>query len=147
MGDPLGIYDLNAVTCNFAALPIESGFGTGGAIKIERQEPAFTIVVGADGSIVRSKTNKKHIKVTIYLLQTSKANSILSTIQQIDEKAGNGAGVAPLLIRDRQGLFTIAGEHAWIEGPPMNVELGPEGTDREWVIWCADPERFDGGSS
>lgn len=139
------VYDLDQVTCNFAGLPIESGFGTGGAIKIEQQTPDFKTVEGVDGSVTRSKTGKRLTKITITLLQTSTGNATLSTLNNIDRKAGNGAGVAPILIRDRQGLSIFAAPEVWIEGPP-NAEYSDESKDREWILWAARPDRFDGGN-
>jgi hypothetical protein len=146
-GNPeFAVYDLDQVTCSFAGLIINSGFGEGGAIKLEQQDPDFVNKVGSDGTVARSKTNKRLTKVTITLLQTAKANAALSTLNNVDRAASNGAGVAPILIRDRQGLSVFAGGEAWIEGPPQSVEYGTEATDREWVLWVARPERFDGGN-
>lgn len=146
MGAPeFGIYDLQAVTCNFAALPIESGYGEGEVIKIEQQTPDFVNKEGADGSVTRSKTGSRLTKVTITLMQTAKGNATLSAINNTDRLAGNGAGVAPILIRDQQGLSVFAAQHAWIEGPPV-ATYGREATHRDWVLWAADPERFDGGN-
>lgn len=139
------VYDLNEVTCNFGGLPVESGFGDGEVIQIEQLEPDFVTKVGADGSVTRSKTNKRLTKVTIVLQQTSPGNAILSVLNNIDRLASNGAGVVPILIRDRQGLSLFAGAQAWIEGPPK-AAYGGESTDREWIIMVAFPERFDGGN-
>ncbi len=140
------VYDLDQVTCNLGGFPIESGYGEGGAIKIEQQEKDFLVKVGNDGSVTRSKTNKRYTLVTINLLQTSLANAVLSALNNIDRAASNGAGVVPILVRDRQGLSLFVGAEAWIEAPPMTVEYTAEATDREWVIGVARPERFDGGN-
>lgn len=140
------VYDLDQVTCSFAGIPIEAGFGEGGALKIEQQDPDFVNKVGSDGSVTRSKTNKRLTKITVTVLQTATINAALSTLNNVDRAASNGAGVAPLLIRDRQGLSVFAAGESWLEGPPMSVEYGTEATDREWIIWAARPERFDGGN-
>lgn len=133
MSESVKIYDLDQVSCNFMGAPIESGFGEGAAIKIEKADPSFTTKQGADGSIVRSKTGKKLYKITITLLQTAAGNQVLSAINQADEAASNGAGVGPLLIRDRQGTSLHHFSKAWIEQPPA-VEYNAEATNREWVL-------------
>lgn len=144
MGSEFKVYDLSEVSVIFAGLPIDSGLGEGN-ITVEQLSPDFTTKEGNDGSVTRSKTGKRLTRVTIPLLQTSSGNAILSTLNNIDRLAANGAAVGPFLMRDRQGLSLIAGPHAWIEGPPK-VEYGAEATDRPWVIMIADPERFDGGN-
>lgn len=145
MSEATKIYDLDQVTLVFLGIPIEGGFGEGQAIKIEQLDPDFTTKVGADGSVARSKTNKRLTKVTVTLLQTSSGNAALSTLLNIDRKASNGAGVGPILIRDRQGTSLFAGGDAWIEGPPV-AEYNAEATNREWTIMVGQPERFDGGN-
>ena len=140
------VYDLDQVTCNLGGFPIESGYGEGGAIKIEQQEKDFTVKVGNDGSVARSKTNKRFTIVTLTLLQTALANAVLSALNNLDRAAANGAGVVPILVRDRQGLSVFIGAEAWIEAPPMSVEYAAEASDREWTIGVARPERFDGGN-
>jgi hypothetical protein len=146
MSDPTKIYDLNEVSLVFLGVPIEGGFGEGGAIKIEQLTPDFVTKEGVDGAVARSKTNKRLTKITVTLLQTSPGNAILSTFSNIDRAASNGAGVGPILIRDRQGLSILAGPEAWLEGPPATVEYTAEATDREWIILANKVERFDGGN-
>lgn len=139
------IYDLENVSIIFGGIPLDSGFGEGGAVKIAQEEPGFVNKVGSDGSVTRSKTGKKLTKVTITCLQTSSINSKLSVIHNIDLAAKNGAGVVPMLINDNGGLSLFAAQEAWIEGwpeTPYNTDAG----DHEWVIWCAKPERFVGGN-
>jgi hypothetical protein len=140
------VYDLSEVTCNFGGFPIESGYGDGDeVIKIEQLSPDFVTKEGADGSVTRSKTNKRLTRITITLLQTSPANAILSTLNNADRLAANGAGVVPILIRDRQGLSVFAAAECWVETPPP-ASYGGSDAERQWVLMAARPERFDGGN-
>lgn len=126
-------YSLDRVSCNFAGVPIESGYGEGAAIKIEKAEPSFGTKKGADGTIVRFKIGGKLYKVTITLMQTAAGNQILSAINQADEASDNGVGIAPMLIEDRNGTSLHAFSHAWIEQAPA-VEYNTEPTNREWIF-------------
>lgn len=139
------VYDGDQVTVNFSGLPIESGYADGEFVRIEQENPSFGAVQGTDGEVARFKTNQSLTRVTIILMQTSAANALLSALLNVDQAASNGAGVAPILIRDRQGLSVFAAPEAWIEGPPA-VAYGREPGAREWAIMCANPKRFDGGN-
>lgn len=146
MSEPLKVWDLGELTCNFLGIPIESGFGEGNAVTIEKQKDDFVIKEGADGSIVRSKTYSKLYMVKIVVLQTAAANALLSAIRQLDIIASNGAGIGPILIRDRQGLDVFTGTEAFIMGPPKTVTYAQLAGDREWVIAVGDGEQFVGGA-
>jgi hypothetical protein len=139
------VYDANEVTLNFAGLDIDSGYADGEFCRVEQESDDFTDKVGTDGEVTRSKTNDRRTTVTILLMQSSDGNAKLSTLNNLDRLAGNGAGVAPILIRDRQGTSVFAGAEAWISKPP-NISYDREPTAREWTLRVANPERFDGGN-
>jgi len=142
---PLKVYDANEVTVNVAGLPIESGFDDGEFVRIEQESEDFIDKVGTDGEVTRSKTNDRRATVSILLMQSSDGNALLSGLNNIDRLAGNGAGVGPLLIRDRQGLALYAAAECWISKPP-DVSFDREPTAREWTLRVASLERFDGGN-
>jgi len=139
------VYDANEVTVNFATRPIESGFDDGEFCRIEQDNASFGAKQGTDGQVTRFKTNQDLTTVTIILMQSAEGNAILSALLNADLLASNGAGVAPILIRDRQGKSAFASPEAWITGPPK-VAYGREPGAREWTIQCANPKRFDGGN-
>lgn len=139
------VYDANEVTVNFAGLDIDSGFADGEFCRVEQESDDFVDKAGTDGEVTRSKTNDRRTTVTILLMQSSDGNAKLSTLNNIDRLAGNGAGVAPILIRDRQGTSLFAAAEAWISKPP-NISYDREPTSREWTLRVANPERFDGGN-
>ena len=141
----LKVYDANEVTVNVAGLPIESGFDDGEFVRIEQEAEDFIDKVGTDGEVTRSKTNDRRATITILLMQSSDGNALLSGLNNLDRLAGNGAGVGPFLVRDRQGTALYAGAECWISKPP-DVSFDREPTAREWTLRVASLERFDGGN-
>lgn len=141
----LKVYDANEVTLNVAGLPIESGFDDGEFIRIEQEAEDFIDKVGTDGEVTRSKTNDRRATVSILLMQSSDGNALLSGLNNLDRLAGNGAGVGPLLVRDRQGTSLYAAAECWVSKPP-DVSFDREPTAREWTLRVASLERFDGGN-
>lgn len=141
----LKIYDSNEVSIILGAIPIDGGYGEDEFCRITRTSDVFTNVVGADGIVTRSKTNDKRAEIVITLMQTSDVNDALSALVIADEAAPNGAGVVPVMIRDKSGRALHAGSQAWISKVPERVfKKGAEG--RAWTITVASLDSFDGGS-
>lgn len=145
MGQKFHVYDFDQVSCVMAGLPIEGGYAEDSGIEIEPMSPDFNTVVGADGDVTRSKTNDRRATVRITLMQTSESNALLSTLNNIDKNAPNGAGVGPMLIKDNQGTSLYAGEKSWIAKPPT-VAFTKKGEARVWEFEVAHLNRFDGGN-
>lgn len=141
----LKVYDADQVTFIFAAIPIDSGYADGEFIRITKTNPDFTTKEGTDGQVTRSKTNSGHHVIKLTLMQSSSGNALLSALRNIDLAASNGAGVGPILIRDRSGTSLYAASKAWIAAPP-EVVFSREAEAREWTIECADFARLDGGN-
>jgi hypothetical protein len=139
------VYDASEVSVIIAGLPIESGYDDGEFLRIEQEADDFVDKVGTDGEVTRSKTNDRRATVSVILMQSSDGNNLLSGLNNIDRLAGNGAGVGPLLVKDRQGLALYAAAECWISKPP-DVSFDREPTAREWTIRVASLERFDGGN-
>lgn len=139
------VYSLDHVTCNFNGIPIESGYGDGAAIAIEKLSPDYEEKEGADGSVVIYGTNKRLYKIMITLLQTSAGNAVLSAIRQVGLDATKIV-IGPLLVRDRLSDTTIHQfSKAWIKAP-ANAEYTTEPTNREWELRGIETEYFVGGN-
>jgi Protein of unknown function (DUF3277) len=124
---------------------IDSGFPDGEFCKIEQSSQDYGDVVGTDGEVCRYPTNDHSATITITLLQSSACNARLSAINNLDKLLANGAGIGPMLIRDRTGTTVFAAAHSWIAKPPdaaFDRAPGP----RAWMIRCSDLTRFDGGN-
>lgn len=137
-------YSAADVTVNFGAINIESGRGDDEFVSIEQDEENFTYKAGVDGEGTRSETKNRKTRVTLTLMQTSAANDLLSAVHELDKKTSGGAGVVPLIVRDRSGTQVFTSAEAWIVKPPDQKYAKEAGT-RVWLIDCHDPQRFDGG--
>ncbi len=146
MSDDVTVYDASNVTVSFAAAILDSGWDDGEFCKIERDNDKFTARPGTDGSVTRSRREDKLEKVTIILGQTSDGNSKLSAIHNLDVSSPNGAGIAPLVVRDKSGTALFMASKAWIIGPPKTVSFGREASARAWELHAIMDTRFDGGS-
>jgi len=139
----LTIYDLDQVTVALGPILID-GFQEGEAVTIETPD-TFTMKVGADGKVTRSKTLNLSAIVTITVMQSSAAMDLLGALHLLDRNAPNGAGVVPLYIRDRSGRSVYTGAQAWIAKAP-DITFGNEATPRAWVVHVARQNRIDGGN-
>jgi hypothetical protein len=139
------IYDSSEVSIIFAGIPIDGGYGEDEFLRVAPASDDFSDVVGVDGSVTRSKTNDRRAEVTITLMQSASANDALSVLRNLDINTPGGAGVGPLMIRDKSGRALYAATKAWIAGPPeASFKKGPEA--RVWKLRCAKLDRFDGGN-
>jgi len=119
-----------------------SGIAEGG-VQITRLTDSFTDQVGADGEVVRSRTNDKRGDAVVNLLQSSDSNDYLSESMVADENTG--AGVKPLTIKDNSGRTLAFARQAWVVKPAASA-LGREAGERAWTIRCADLDIFVGGN-
>lgn len=141
----LKIYDANQITLSFMGIPIDSGYADGEFCSIEQMEQDFTVVVGTDGEVARCATNNACATIKLKLMQTSAGNALLSVLNNLDKVTPGGAGVGPLLIRDRQGTSVFAAAKCWIAKPP-DVSFDREVKEREWMLNCDKLSRFDGSN-
>jgi hypothetical protein len=114
-----------------------SGYASDTFISIEREEPSFTKVVGADGTTSRAKSNNRSGTMTITLSQTSPSNDYLSALLAQDELSNSG--VVPVILKDISGQSRFFSGTGWVQGMP-SVEYAKEISDREWLIDLADME-------
>lgn len=137
----LQTYDPQRIKLIVLGAPI-MGFADGTFAKLERNNPTYTLKVGADGETCRSRSHDKSGKLTITLMGSSPSNDDLSARAQADELAG--AGVGPVLIQDLSGTTLATAANAWVTMPSA-VEFGKEVSDREWVIELDSVDIFVGG--
>ncbi len=138
------IYDSKEVTVIICGIPLDSGFADGEFLKVEQTSEDFTMVVGTDGEVTRSKTNDRTAKVTVRLMQTSDGNAALSALNAKDLAQSNGAGVGSFLVKDRtSGTIKYTASSCWISKPP-SVSFDKTATAREWEITVGDLSRQDG---
>lgn len=100
-------------------------------VTIEMLTDQFSDIAGAKGDVARSQTNDNRATITIKLLQTSSSNKDLTAQYNIDRLTG--AGVAPLIIEDKEGGETFVFNNAWITKYPTVIR-GQGVNGMEWVL-------------
>jgi hypothetical protein len=120
-----------------------TGFSEGTFITAEREEDAFTKVVGSDGDVTRSKNPNKSGTIALTLKGSSAGNDTLTALASLDEI--DGSGIAAVMVKDNSGRTVCAGK-GWIQKLPT-VEFAKEVTDREWMIAIGKFTMFVGGNT
>lgn len=139
-------YDSDQITISFGPILITDGYAEGEFLNISQTTPDFISKVGTDGQVTRSKTNDARAIITLTLMQSSDHNIALSALNNADKAVPNGAGVVPMLIRDRAGTTVFTAQNAWIIQGPPSVTFDQTATPREWVFECEKLVRLDGGN-
>ncbi|MGH7250053.1 MAG: phage structural protein [Minisyncoccia bacterium] len=122
---------------------VNYGFAEDDCIDIEFDSDDYQDQMGADGRVVRYKSNDQRASSTFSLMATSPSNKLLSAMYNADIKAPNGMGVGPILIRDTRGVTVFIGAQAWIQKMPKST-LGQKLGNREWKIRVAKLEAVVG---
>jgi hypothetical protein len=136
-------YDPLKIVCVFAGILIK-GYADGTFLQAERDEDAFSLVIGAGGEGTRVRNRNRAGKVTFTLKASDPTNDALTAVQKADELLGTG--VAPLLVKDLGGTTLISSANSFIAKPPA-VEFGKELGTREWVIVCEALDIQAGGNA
>ena len=138
-------YSADQVFITVGAILIDEGWADGEFFTLEQNEKTFDAVHSTDGMVTRFRTNNYSAIATIKLIQSSPINIALSAQFNLDRVTPGGAGIVPLLVKDGSGDSIFAAEECWIEQEP-NVSYDRNPTSREWVIYCANIKRVDGGN-
>jgi hypothetical protein len=140
----MGLKSYNAaeVTVIFGTRALK-GLAEGSFVTVSRTEDAFTMQVGADGEVTRSRTNNRSGSIEITLQQASEDNAYLQQQAIIDENTG--AGILPVKIMDQSGSYVAAAAEAWIRKSADN-EFARDSGERTWTIDCAQLDQIGGGN-
>lgn len=110
-------------------------------IKIEYNQDAVTLKVGAQGDAVRMISQDRSAKITVTLLASSPTNAQFSALLEADRprdrSRGGGGGVAPSVIQDLNETVLAEATNTWIVKAPA-MEAGKESGDLEWVFETDD---------
>lgn len=137
-------FDPDAVDCILFLTPV-GGFGENDAIDFDPGEEGFTAIRGVDGDVTRTKIVGKMGELSVTLMQTSKANDVLSAIHNADLLANGGAGVGAIMIKDRNGTSLLTCDTAWIKAFPK-LKHGKAPSENVWIIQCVDYTLHVGGT-
>ena len=139
------VYSAAEITVNVGGLSIDSGRGDDEFCEISKAEDTFTYKAGVDGEGTRSESKNSLHKVKLTLMKTSAGNAILSAIHNGDIAVPGGAGIVPILIRDRQGTSLFTSAEAWITKIP-DTKYAKEAGTVEWMFDVHNPTSFVGGN-
>ena len=137
-------YDPRSILMTVGGVPV-TGLDDGVFLKIEMNEDAFSLKVGAGGEAARARSNNNSAKLTFTLLQTSLCNDLFSALYQAGRLVPGSADVVPVLIKDLLGTSLFSAATCWITKLP-DVEFGKEIASREWVMETDDVFSIIGGS-
>lgn len=141
----LKTYDAGRLDVSFAGIPLTEGLADGTFLTITPNAEGFSIKVGADGEVTRSRSRDRSATATLVLMQTSEANRRLSLLYAADRAATNGQGVGAFFVQDRGGETILEASKAFISDDP-DVTFGPEAETREWTFILADYTPNHGGN-
>ena len=107
------------------------GFADGTYVEIDSETDLWTTVTGADGEVVRMKSQNNKGRITITLLQTSLSNAIFQANVILDQ--ASGAGIVPVSVTESGTLNACFGAEAWIAKDP-DPSYSKDVETRTWVI-------------
>jgi hypothetical protein len=140
-----GSYDPSQVICTVGGVILD-GFSDGDAIIARRSEDMYSSRAGIDGGVGRARNSNKMGEFEFRLLQTSKANDLLSVLLATDDLSNDGAPVLPIGIMDGSGRSLAVATQCWIKTIP-EATFGKEVSERIWVFSAADLKIFHGGGN
>lgn len=121
------------------------GFAADTHIQVARNEDSFTESVGAQGDVVRTRSNNKSGIVTVTLQAESPTNDQFSARLLADELSPAGIPAGALLVKYLNGATFISSDKAYLR-KFSDVEVGTEAGNREWIVSCAELNMFVGGA-
>lgn len=120
------------------------GYGDGTFIKGMRNEPTFSIRVGADGGATRVRNANRSGRFEVTLQQSSPTNDAFQAQAAIDEQSGGG--VKPTFVKDANGNANAQGNNTWIVQIP-DLERGKEAGDVTWILEADVLDLHQGGNT
>jgi hypothetical protein len=125
------IYNVADTIVYFADKLLTDGRGVN-EISVELPE-AYTKTQSADGVTVFNRTNNDTATLTITLLATNPANSVLSKIYNKGRKGRTGQGLGTLLIQSVTSTDRLIAQIGVISQAPT-MAFGAEVSERTWTI-------------
>lgn len=128
-------YDPKKLIVIFGGIEI-TGFSEDSMVEIEPQGEGWTAYDGAQGEHSRSRDPNDTQLATITLAHTSKSNSELRRIWDLDRLTGKG--VLPFIMKDLSGKAVVVSDEAYIQQAPA-VSRKRAINDQEWTILLVSP--------
>jgi hypothetical protein len=138
-------YDPTNVIISWDGVTLNEGIAEGTFVTIARTTRTFTHNTGGDGGTTRVKGNDRTGTATITLRMGSATNQVLAQKALDEELDPPVPHVAPLLIKDFDGVTLHSDSEAHLDGP-ANDEFATTEGNREWVLLCPNLRMFSGGN-
>lgn len=133
MAAPLGSYSPNDVTVAVNGIPLD-GFGPDSFVTVSHNSDMTTLTEGADGSpAIAIKKGMRGGTISLTLLQTSLANSILNGYMQAQKYAPGAPAPLNVTIRNNQGGELHTMPAGFLQKEP-EAGFGVDVGTREWVF-------------
>jgi len=136
----LNHYDPKEVLITFGEILLE-GYADDTFVRIDPNADNAQLFMGVDGQGTRGIINDKSATISFILAASSKSNPLLSALAKLDR--ATGAGVRPLLVKDKSGTSLFVAPTAWIQREPTR-EYGAMPGTREWTIVTDELLPLDG---
>ena len=123
-----------------------TGFEEGSEIDVDRYEDGFSMTVGIDGKVVRSRNNNKSGHIDFTLQRGNPLNAVLSALATLDET--NAGAPVPVLWNDVNAAPLTpemgGGRAGWVKKKPP-VKYGAKAAGLKWVIDIEELDLVVGG--
>jgi len=131
-------WNINELSINLDGVPLDTGgYAEDEVFSLDWGEDWYTKYVGADGEVVRTRTNNFSATVTLKYAQTADANTRLSGLLTTDIATLAGVAAGVFAAKDTAGKLLVTSPRAWIVGPP-GIKLGKTVQVYEWKIDLAN---------
>lgn len=138
-------YDPKNVIITWDGVTLNEGIAEGTFVAIARTTRTWTHNTGGDGGTTRVKGNDRTGTATLTLRMGSATNEALASRAQDEELDPPVSHVAPLLIKDFDGVTLHSDAEAHLDGP-ANDEFATTEGNREWVLLLPNLKMFSAGN-
>lgn len=140
----MSTYNANQVVVNYAGITM-SELGTDEFVRVKRSTAAFSLTMSVDGKGTFEQQNDDSATIEVVLMATSKVNALLTAVHAADKASKNGAGLAPLSIRDLNSDSELHfAERARITAEP-EVTFKRGVAERVWTFMTDSLKSVHGG--
>lgn len=130
-------YASNEVSLSLAGRDLNEGRASDEFATIAWNSELYTTKVGADGMVVRAKSNDFTAKVTLKMLRSSPVHRTLTALYLLSRDSTNGDDMGVFQARDRNDGLEYKSEKSWVSKHP-DLSFGAEAGEVSWEITCGD---------
>lgn len=123
-----------------------SGYADGTFVGIAREADSTSDIAGADGQVLRSRSNDKRGNIVLTLLQSSLSNKFLtSLLSGYENKTAGFVKPFAVTVKNTSGQDLYSSNDAWIL-KPADAAWAKAGENREWTLRCGNLKMESNGA-